>query len=278
MSLSGRFYYALCRTRTGHRVARSLVAALRKRGMLEGFRMPVDALSLDYDSVAELMRLWGRLHWSSGDGMMPPEQLLAMYRLAATWPTRGDIVELGAWVGLTTCYLAAACRVRGHGCVHAVDTFKGTKEGDTQYGSIEKLGGSTLREFRDRIHTARLDDRVHTLVGLTSDMVREYRGRPIRMLLIDADHSYDGVRSDFELWSPLVVPGGLIVFHDYLMPDVARFVDTVVAERPDMAIAPGQVVDNVMAVTKRVEPVTTGPLAQPSGSPTRAAADKAIVL
>ena len=47
-----------------------------------------------------------------------------------------------------------------------------------------------------------------------------------RFLLIDADHSYEGVRRDFEAWSPLVAPGGLIVFHDYLMSEagVARFV------------------------------------------------------
>ncbi|MDM8547091.1 CmcI family methyltransferase [Candidatus Venteria ishoeyi] len=39
-------------------------------------------------------------------------------------------------------------------------------------------------------------------------------GKKIDLLYIDADHSYEGVKKDFELYSPLVTPGGIIVFHD----------------------------------------------------------------
>jgi len=39
-------------------------------------------------------------------------------------------------------------------------------------------------------------------------------GRQIDLLFIDGDHSYEGVRSDFEDYAPLVRPGGLIAFHD----------------------------------------------------------------
>jgi predicted O-methyltransferase YrrM len=33
-------------------------------------------------------------------------------------------------------------------------------------------------------------------------------------LFIDGDHSYEGVKKDFEMYSPLVAEGGLIAFHD----------------------------------------------------------------
>jgi predicted O-methyltransferase YrrM len=36
----------------------------------------------------------------------------------------------------------------------------------------------------------------------------------VDFLFIDGDHSYDGVRADFENYAPLVRPGGLIAFHD----------------------------------------------------------------
>jgi predicted O-methyltransferase YrrM len=36
----------------------------------------------------------------------------------------------------------------------------------------------------------------------------------VDVLFIDGDHSYDGVRRDYELYAPLVRPGGLIAFHD----------------------------------------------------------------
>jgi cephalosporin hydroxylase len=41
-------------------------------------------------------------------------------------------------------------------------------------------------------------------------------GRKIDFLFIDGDHSYRGVRKDFQLYSSLVKQNGLIVFHDIL--------------------------------------------------------------
>ena len=38
--------------------------------------------------------------------------------------------------------------------------------------------------------------------------------RQIDFLMIDADHSYDGVRQDFEMYAPLVASDGLIALHD----------------------------------------------------------------
>lgn len=38
--------------------------------------------------------------------------------------------------------------------------------------------------------------------------------KPIDVLFIDGDHSYEGVKKDFELYEPLVAKGGLIIFHD----------------------------------------------------------------
>ncbi|WP_432409993.1 class I SAM-dependent methyltransferase [Rasiella sp. SM2506] len=39
-------------------------------------------------------------------------------------------------------------------------------------------------------------------------------GEKIDFLFIDGDHRYEGVKSDFEMYKPLVRPGGLIGFHD----------------------------------------------------------------
>jgi predicted O-methyltransferase YrrM len=40
----------------------------------------------------------------------------------------------------------------------------------------------------------------------------------VDFLFIDADHSYEGVKKDFEMYSPLVRKGGIIAFHD-IVPD-----------------------------------------------------------
>lgn len=43
-------------------------------------------------------------------------------------------------------------------------------------------------------------------------------GSKIDFLFIDGDHSYEGVKSDFEDFSSMVRPGGLVGFHD-IVPD-----------------------------------------------------------
>ena len=51
----------------------------------------------------------------------------------------------------------------------------------------------------------------------------------IDVLFIDGDHTYGGVKKDFEMYSPLVRRGGYIIFDDYndhkFSPDVKRCVD-----------------------------------------------------
>jgi len=62
-----------------------------------------------------------------------------------------------------------------------------------------------------RVRALRADS--HDLA--TVDEVRRHLGdAKIDFLFIDGDHSYEGVRRDFELYSPLVRAGGLVAFHD----------------------------------------------------------------
>lgn len=42
-------------------------------------------------------------------------------------------------------------------------------------------------------------------------------GKFLDFLFIDADHSYEGVKMDFEMYSPLVRSGGIIAFHDIII-------------------------------------------------------------
>ena len=55
------------------------------------------------------------------------------------------------------------------------------------------------------------------------------------LLVIDGDHSYEGVKFDYDNYIGLVEDGGYIVIDDYgskAWPDVTRFVDTVVKDDP----------------------------------------------
>ena len=45
---------------------------------------------------------------------------------------------------------------------------------------------------------------------------------PLDVLFVDGDHSYDGASADIGLFSPHVLPGGLLLVDDYDMPEVRR--------------------------------------------------------
>ena len=65
-----------------------------------------------------------------------------------------------------------------------------------------------------KIHLLRTDShKRETLeqVGVILD------GREIDFLFIDGDHSYEGVKKDFEMYSSLVKKGGIIAFHDIVV-------------------------------------------------------------
>ncbi|MCD6099196.1 MAG: class I SAM-dependent methyltransferase [Candidatus Marinimicrobia bacterium] len=49
----------------------------------------------------------------------------------------------------------------------------------------------------------------------TLEIVKEIlNGRKVDFCFIDGDHTYEGVKADFEMYSPLVKKGGIIAFHD----------------------------------------------------------------
>jgi predicted O-methyltransferase YrrM len=83
---------------------------------------------------------------------------------------------------------------------------------------------------RQSLHLVRADSH-H---GDTVDRVNKaFCGKPLDFVFIDGDHSYKGVKRDFEIYSPLVKKGGIVGFHD-IAPhpagwsgDVPRFWDEI---------------------------------------------------
>jgi hypothetical protein len=58
---------------------------------------------------------------------------------------------------------------------------------------------------------------IEIILSLTRDALRDVflpQGITIDYLHIDADHHYDGVRQDWDLYQPLVAPRGIISLHD----------------------------------------------------------------
>lgn len=70
-------------------------------------------------------------------------------------------------------------------------------------------GGQRIRLVVGDSHQPRTLERVQELLA----------SRPVDFLFVDGDHAVEGVRADYELYGPLVRPGGLIAFHDIVPGD-----------------------------------------------------------
>lgn len=67
-----------------------------------------------------------------------------------------------------------------------------------------KRPNQTVQVIHGNSHDAETIERVRGALGESQ----------IELLFIDGDHTYDGVRADYEAYRSLVVAGGLIAFHD----------------------------------------------------------------
>jgi predicted O-methyltransferase YrrM len=53
-------------------------------------------------------------------------------------------------------------------------------------------------------------------INVIQTVKRILDNQPVNFLFIDGDHSYNGVKQDFEMYLPLVKSPGIIAFHDAL--------------------------------------------------------------
>ncbi len=137
-----------------------------------------------------------------------------LYRLAVG---RESIVEIGSYTGASACCFAEAIRASGGaGRVVCIDTWNNN--------AMTEGERDTWSEFSR--NTDAYASILIPVMGLSSDMFRLVSDIAPRvdLLFIDGDHSYEGVRTDWRTYAPLLAPGATIVFHDYGWADGVRAV------------------------------------------------------
>ncbi len=164
----------------------------------------------------------------SATGFMPPEEGDALYDAACAAGAAvpgSPFLEVGSYCGRSTVWLGAAARRSGT-VVFAVDHHRGSEENQPGWewhdtSLIDPNTGrlDTLPHFRRTIARAGLDDSVVAVVG-ESPVVARWWKTPLAFLFIDGGHGVEPARLDYELWTPHVVPGGILAIHD-VFPDPA---------------------------------------------------------
>ncbi|MBF0159580.1 MAG: class I SAM-dependent methyltransferase [Magnetococcales bacterium] len=148
--------------------------------------------------------------FSSVPGLLQPVEGYTLYCWAKDGPGKGVVVELGSARGYSTCWLAAGSQISQRGKVFACDSFHYGE--NACFVSDEAVG---IPLFQDTVQRMGLSDWVEMRVGDSAEIGRSWQpSQSIRLLFIDADHSYTGTYSDFMAWFPHVEPGGVVGFHD----------------------------------------------------------------
>lgn len=170
---------------------------------------------LDWDEFRRIAR-----HFKRDDMGSYPERGF-LFQLAADTPADAQVVEVGSWMGASTCFLAAG--LRGAGArIFAVDNFQGLStcgEDAAWYNRhFQALGAnSTLEIFRANFAALGLSARAEPVVSdsLAAAQSLAAKQGSIDLVFIDGDHSYAACQADIGAWAPFVKRGGVMAFHDF---------------------------------------------------------------
>jgi hypothetical protein len=148
------------------------------------------------------------------EGQTSPEECLLLYRYASEADGRA-VVEVGSYRGRSTAALALGARAAASEtpvfAVEPHERFTGILGGE--YGPNDRIA------FFGNLLDAGVVDMVR-LVNLSSETVTPGWRKPIYFLWVDGDHTYEGVKRDFECWEPHVVTEGFVAFHDSTDPNI----------------------------------------------------------
>ncbi|MCA9214330.1 MAG: sulfotransferase domain-containing protein [Planctomycetales bacterium] len=154
-------------------------------------------------------------------GCFSAQQAIYLRDLAGT-AGYGWILEVGSFQGKSAVALWAGAQTRPADlqtepavyCVEPHARFRGIYGGE--FGPQDRKAF-----FTNMIRTGAYEG--VALLNQSSEVIAPGWKLPISLLIIDGDHTYDGVKRDFESWKDHVVAGGRIIFDDAADPGIGPY-------------------------------------------------------
>jgi predicted O-methyltransferase YrrM len=149
-----------------------------------------------------------------GRGIIPPRSLhtaaeaTALSRLATG---RRVAVEIGVYEGASAVKLCDALGAAA--TLHLIDPFG-------HHPTALRPGQAATERATRRVvarAAARSGTRLVWHVATSEDVARRWTEGPCEFVFVDGDHSEAACRLDWDLWHPLVAPGGVLALHDARM-------------------------------------------------------------
>lgn len=117
-------------------------------------------------------------------------------------------VEIGSARGKSACAVGLALQRNGGGKLFAIDPHSATSWNDSE--SVD-----TFTIINENLRKAGVTDFVEVVRAKSGDAAKAWR-ETIDLIFIDGDHSYEGVKADWEAFLPHLNQFGVVAFHDTL--------------------------------------------------------------
>jgi predicted O-methyltransferase YrrM len=158
------------------------------------------------------------------DGPISADEGAHLAYLANLIRPGGTVLEIGTNEGKSASFMAFGLR-HAHNFnarVHCVDLW--SLGGPTQQHNYRDP--HKQKKFENNIERLGLKDLVVGHRAESTEFAKTWTG-DIDLLFIDAGHSYEAVKADYEAWRGFVPAGGFIAFHDYLAmwPGIMKLLD-----------------------------------------------------
>jgi predicted O-methyltransferase YrrM len=164
--------------------------------------------------LQQYVKLFPIKNYTLIEGWLSPKEALGIYNTAALLQKNSVIVEIGSWQGKSTYCLARGLK---SGKIYAIDPFNAESGADDELNTktYQEIKGdkNLLETFWSNMKKTGASDKIIVKKGYSTDFPNDFD--KIDFLFIDGDHSVEGCKTDFELYSNKIVKGGFIAFHDY---------------------------------------------------------------
>lgn len=115
-------------------------------------------------------------------------------------------VEIGSALGNSAAFVGMALAEIKKGKIYCIDPHSPTQWNDNN-------AVDSFQTFHNNLKSLHLEGYYECIRTYSPEAAKQWN-KPIDMLFIDGDHSYAGVKQDWDLFSPFVKPFGVVIFHD----------------------------------------------------------------
>lgn len=139
-------------------------------------------------------------------------------RLYLLAKNREYMLEIGSYTGASACCFGAASKEAGSGKIVCVDTWNND--------AMSEGNRDTWQEFQR--NTKGYKAHIIPIRGFSTEVVDDVTAQfnSFDLLFIDGDHSYEGVKADWDAYKKFLRSGSVVIFHDTGWADgVRRVVD-----------------------------------------------------